>query len=51
MDIRIEKHFYENLTTMMKKRIDELKAHVTYVSMAKKRAKKEVEDEDYEPYK
>lgn len=39
--------FYEDVADMMKKRVEELKSHITYVSLAKKKQmKKKGEDED-----
>jgi len=39
--------FYEDMTQMMKERVDELKSHITYVSVAKKKQKKVREDNEY----
>ena len=42
--------FYEDVADMMKKRVEELKSHITYVSLAKKKQmkKKESSESDYD---
>lgn len=61
MDDQFIDVFYENITTIMKNRVEELKSHITYVSLSKRKQKKEndgddngndySEDENYEEYK
>ncbi len=42
--------FYEDVVRMMKERVEQLKSHITYVSVAKNKKKKEDDDENYESY-